>query len=332
MKVLRFIFLILHLGIFFLLSGMLFNNFVAPKQFPWLNLLSLGFPVLLITYILLLIFWIVTWKKRAFIFLLLGLIFINPIKRWVNFMPDKKDSPDLKVVSFNIKGGTYGKEKIEEYINTLQADIVFLQEDGNGSMEYEFDGLKMGEKIPVISIFSKHKIIGQKELIIGNYDYFNAYADQTDIEIKGKIYRFINVYLQPFKFKKSMLKINGNSGEDEQKLKDIIKRLIPTFKMHQEQIDMIRKGIESSPYPVILAGDLNAVPNSYEYYHLSEGLKDAFVEVGRGSSTSFHDYKFPLRIDYIFSSDSIQPINYQVDRSVKISDHFPVIATFRLDH
>ena len=55
------------------------------------------------------------------------------------------------------------------------------------------------------------------------------------------------------------------------------------------------------------------------------------MEVGNGSGTSFHDYQFPIRIDYIFCSKSIKPVNYQVDRSVKISDHYPVIAEFKID-
>ena len=128
-----------------------------------------------------------------------------------------------------------------------------------------------------------------------------------------------------------MVKLNGNSDEDERKVKNVIKRMIPTFKMHQEQISTIRESIDNSPYPVILAGDFNSVPNSYEYYHLLDGLQDAFVEAGQGSGTSFHDYKFPIRIDYIFSSKTIKPLSYKVDRSVKLSDHFPVMATFKLE-
>ena len=106
--------------------------------------------------------------------------------------------------------------------------------------------------------------------------------------------------------------------------------LIPTFRKHQNQISPIKSFIEGSPYPVIVAGDFNAVPNSYEYYKISEGLQDVFLKVGRGSGTSFHDFKFPLKIDHFFASASIEPISYKVDRSVRISDHFPVLAEFRV--
>ncbi|MBT2621401.1 MULTISPECIES: endonuclease/exonuclease/phosphatase family protein [Chryseobacterium] len=329
MKILRLIFLIAHLGILLLLLGTLLNAYIPPKIYPWFNLLSLGFPVLIIAYILLTIFWIFSWKKRAVVFVALGLLFLSPIKRWVNFTSVDKAGSDLKIVSLNAKGGILGQDAIEKYIDNQNADIVMLQEHGDVK-KYQFNGFGEGKGDVIVSIFSKYKIIDQKELIDSDHKINNAYANQTDIEIKGNVYRFINVYLQPFKFEKSMVKLQGDSDEDKQKVKGVVRRLIPTFKMHQEQIEKVRKGIDESPYPVILVGDFNSVPNSYEYYHLGKGLKDAFVESGRGSATSFHDYKFPIRIDYVFTSQSIQPLSYQVDRSVRISDHYPVITTFKL--
>lgn len=330
MKIIRLIFFIVHIGIAFLLFGTILNAYIPPKTFPWLNLLSLGFPVLMIAYVVLTLFWIISWKKRAFVFLLFGLLFFKPVIRWINYTPQKNETPDLKIISLNAKGGLYGKENIESFVNAQNPDVIFLQEYG-ANKKYHFNKLKDRPESHIITIFSKYRIVEQKQLIESDYEYNNAYASQTDIEIKGKIYRFINVYLQPFKFQKNMVKLNGNSEEDEQKVKDVVKRLIPTFKMHQEQIIAIRKSIDESPYPVILAGDFNSVPNSYEYYHLPEGLQDAFVEAGKGSGTSFHDYKFPIRIDYIFSSPSIKPLSYKVDRSVRLSDHFPVIATFKFE-
>jgi endonuclease/exonuclease/phosphatase (EEP) superfamily protein YafD len=107
--------------------------------------------------------------------------------------------------------------------------------------------------------------------------------------------------------------------------------MVPNFKAHQEQVAAAREAIETSPYPVIMAGDFNSVPNSYEYYHLGKDMKDAFVVAGSGSATSFHDFKFPIRIDYMFTSKEILPISYKVDRSERLSDHFPVIATFKIE-
>lgn len=330
MKIFRLILLLLHLGLLFLLTGVLLNAYIPPKIFPWFNLLSLGFSILIIGYIILTFFWVFSWKKRAFVFMFLGLFFLNPVKRWVNYSSECKETANLKIVTFNIKGGSLGKEEIQEYINDQKADLVFIQE--NAYNELQLRNLSGKNNLPVLAFYSKYKIVSRKNLFenLFNGD-ITAQCEQIDLEIRGKTYRLINVHLESFGVVKSMVKLNGNGDEDETKVKNVIKRLIPTFKSHQEQVEIIRESIDNSPYPVIVAGDFNAVPNSYEYYKTSEGLKDTFYEVGRGSGTSFHDYKYPLRIDYIFTSESIKPVSYKVDRTVNLSDHFPVVATFKID-
>lgn len=328
MKVVRLILLILHLGIFLLLSGMLMNAYVPPKVFPFLNLLSLGFPFLITAYILLTVFWILSWKKRAFVFLFLGLLFFNATIRWVNFSSEKDQTADLKMISFNTRAGLMGRDKLKEYLKNSGADVILLQEDSG--KELTDLGYHVSNPHGIFTVLSKHKIVDIK-VINPDDEYLRIPCIQIDIEIKGKVYRFIDVYLHPFSFDKDMVKLNGDSEQNEEKAKNVIKKLIPTFKKHQDQVEVIKEIVKNSPYPVILAGDFNSVPNSYEYYHLADGLQDAFVEAGNGSATSFHDYKFPIRIDYIFTSKSIQAMSYKVDRSVKISDHYPVIATFKLE-
>ena len=329
MKVFRLILFILHLGILFLLLGTLLNAYVPPKVFPWFNLLSLGFPVLIIVYVILTAFWIISWKKRAFVFMFVGLAFINPVKRWVNYSPSRNEKADIKVITFNTKAGIGGNKDLAPFLRSQNADVLLLQEDA-GTI-YEFEGYQKINPGAGLTILSKHKIINHK-IIDPQDEDMRIPGLQADIEINGKIYRFIDVYLNPFQFEKKMLRLNGNTDANEEKAKNVVKRLIPTFKKHQEQVSLIRQIVESSPYPVILTGDFNSVPNSYEYYHLSEDLEDAFLTAGKGSATSFHDYKFPIRIDYVFSSKSLKAISYKVDRSISISDHYPVIVKFSTEN
>ena len=256
-----------------------------------------------------------------------GLAFLNPVKRWVNYSSETKESSDLKILSFNTRTGVYKRPEVAEYIKSQNADVILLQEDaGNG---YEFEGYNKISTLGGLTILTRHKIIGKK-ILEPVEDGIRLPAIQADVEIRGKVYRFIDVYLYPFQFERSMVKLNGDIDSDEQKIKDILKKLIPTFKRHQENIGPVQNLVESSPYPIILAGDFNSVPNSYEYYHLSEGLEDAFLTAGKGSATSFHDYKFPIRIDYVFSSKNIRAVSYKVDRSVQLSDHYPVVVKFSL--
>lgn len=329
MKVLRFLLTVFHLFVVALLLGTTLNAFIPPKVISVFNLLSLSFPILIFVHFALIIFWIILWKKRAYVFLFLTLFLLNPIQRWVNFSSKSKEQANFKLVSFNAKGLLLGKNEIKKYLEEQNADAILLQEGQGYEGIIEIKGMKSYQISPVIVMYTNYKVKSSKALIDADKG-MNAYSDSYDIDIKGKTYRFINLYLQPFQFEKSMIKMNGNSDENEQKAKSIVKRLLPTFKDHQTQVELIRNAVDNSPYPIILAGDFNAVPNSYEYYHLGKDLQDAFIKVGNGSSTSFHDYKFPIRIDYVFTSKDIIPVSYQVDRSVKLSDHYSVISTFKL--
>lgn len=323
MGILRFILTAAHALIIVLLFGTIMNAYVSPAMLGFLNLLSLGFPVLMIINILFLLFWILSWKKRAVVFLLLSLFFIIPTRRWINYTPTPEEKPNLKLISLNGKFGQLGDEAIYSFLNSQKPDVVFFQEYDNKRF---LDGFEYAENSrPITKIQSRFPIIKSGEI---KTDAGNAVCMYADIEVHQKIIRFINIYMEPFFLDKKLVRPTKNMEVNEQKAKKLLHMLIPTFKKHQTQIEQIRDFIDASPHPVIVAGDFNAVPNSYEYYTVSENLQDAFLKVGKGSGTSFHDFKFPLKIDHVFASASIKPVSYRVDRSVTISDHFPVIAEF----
>ena len=326
MGIIRLLLTLFHLIIIVLLFGTIMNAYIPPSVFGMLNLLSLGFPILIIINILLLIFWTASWKKRAAVFLILSLFFIIPTRRWINYTPTKKETPNLKIISLNGKSGKFGDENIYNFLNDQKADVVLTQEYKSAENLKGFEYFE--RNFPVVKIQSRFPIV---ESGIVETDAKNGRCIYADIKINGKIIRFVNVYMEPFYLDKSMVKPTKDMNVNEEKAKNIIHKLVPTFRKHQSQIAPIKGFLDNSPYPIILAGDFNAVPNSYEYYTLSENLEDTFLKVGKGSGTSFHDFKFPIKIDHIFASKSITPISYKVDRSVKISDHFPVIAEFLID-
>lgn len=317
--------LFIHIVVAVLLLCTLGNAWIPPNFLGALNLLSLGFPYLIIVYILLTFVWVLKRKKVAIAFALGALLFYNPVRRWVNFSPkteNLKSIRDIKVLTFNVKYGDFGWDKVKKYITDQNADIILVQEkDTNRAIRKDMI------KYPSVILKTKHKILRQESLIEDKARGNSFYAD---IDINGKIIRVVNVYLEPFRLHKSMLEFDGFAKEGG-KIATLLSHMTPTFKAHEDQIKKIRKVIDFSPYPVILAGDFNSVPNSYEYYNLGKDLQDAFLTVGNGASTSFHDYKVPLRIDYIFTSKSIIPLSYKVDQSVKLSDHYPVIAEFLLN-
>ncbi|TXF75986.1 endonuclease/exonuclease/phosphatase family protein [Chryseobacterium sp.] len=325
MKIFRLLITVAHFVLIALLLGTIANAYVTPKVFPLFNLLSLAFPVLMMLNVALILFWMLLRKKRALIFLAVSLLLIMPVRRWINYSGESAETPNLKIVTVNIKGGTLGIDKIQDYLKNSGADIILNQEV---SQQMKIPGYQYHTTdFPLVCLNSKTEILKQEHLEsegVGN-------AFFADIRCNGRIIRLINVYLTPFSFDKGKVKPTEDFDQNKTTVKYILKRLIPGFKIHQEEVLVIQKAIADSPYPVIVAGDFNSVPNSYEYYQIGKNLKDVFVETGNGSATSFHDYKFPIRIDYVFCSKELKPVSYSVDRNVKISDHYPVIAEFKIE-
>ncbi len=327
MGIFRIIFTVAHVVIVLLLGATMLNAYIPPKVFPLLNLLSLAFPFLMIANLLLCVFWIFSWRKRAFVFLLISTLFLTPVRRWINYSEPKSEKADFKVLTFNNKYNDYGLEEVKNYIKSFNADVIFLQESGySGLGNSDFEEMKYSLHNRRISFFSKYQIVEQDTIPLIDKGK-SVYAD---VIIKGKRIRFINVYLEPFQLHKSMVKPTEDLEENGTKAKSLVRRFMPVFKKHEEQVQILKNFIEKSPYPVILAGDFNSVPNSYEYYTISGVLKDCFLESGKGFGTSFHDYKIPIRIDYVFSSENLKSTYYQVDRSQKLSDHYPVLVKFSL--
>jgi endonuclease/exonuclease/phosphatase (EEP) superfamily protein YafD len=325
--IIRSIFTVAHVVIVLLLGATMLNAYIPPKVFPLLNLLSLAFPFLMIANLLLCVFWIFSWRKRAFVFLLISTLFLTPVRRWINYSEPKSEKADFKVLTFNNKYNDYGLEEVKNYIKSFNADVIFLQESGySGLGNSDFEEMKYSLHNRRISFFSKYQIVEQDTIPLIDKGK-SVYAD---VIIKGKRIRFINVYLEPFQLHKSMVKPTEDLEENGTKAKSLVRRFMPVFKKHEEQVQILKNFIEKSPYPVILAGDFNSVPNSYEYYTISGVLKDCFLESGKGFGTSFHDYKIPIRIDYVFSSENLKSTYYQVDRSQKLSDHYPVLVKFSL--
>lgn len=324
MRLIRVLLFLVHVVVIFLLAGTMLNAYISPKNFPYFNFLSLGFPILMISNVLLIVFWVFSFKKRAVFFIIATAFFLTPIRRWVNYSPQKDKNTTLKVISFNIKGASLGKEEIENWVNSENPDVVFIQEIGYIENRPSFKNLVGTENPQVVSIFTHHKVLNTGSLAFTN----NAEGIFSDIQINGKTIRFLNVYLEPFQLHKDMVRPSSSIDRNEEKAKSLVRRFIPVFKLHAEQVATMKEFIQQSPYPVVVGGDFNSVPNSYEYYTINSVLNDAFLDGGSGSGTSFHDYKFPIRIDYLFSSKEITCHQYSVDRAQKMSDHYPILAEF----
>jgi endonuclease/exonuclease/phosphatase family metal-dependent hydrolase len=92
----------------------------------------------------------------------------------------------------------------------------------------------------------------------------------------------------------------------------------------------VKEFISKSPYPFILTGDFNDVPNSYTYFTIrGKELQDAFLETGLGVGRTYSYIAPTLRIDYIFTTKDFSI--RQFNRIIKnYSDHYMLVTDLQL--
>jgi len=182
-----------------------------------------------------------------------------------------------------------------------------------------------------IIIFSKYPII-KKELVSEYPHNYNSIFQYADIVKGGDTFRVFNIHLQSLKFTANNLKyIDKPSMKDEadlKKSKSLIGKLKNGFLKRQLQADRIKTEMKKSPYPNIVCGDFNDVPNSYAYNIIGKGMKNAFVEKGNGLGRTFTGISPTLRIDNIFV-DKKWDVQQFTRVQKKLSDHYPVIADIK---
>lgn len=177
-------------------------------------------------------------------------------------------------------------------------------------------------------IFSRYPIIKKQTLSFYPYNY-NSNFQYADIVKDGDTIRVFNIHLQSLKFGPGNLAYiddpSMESKRDIERSKNILSKLKHGFVERRRQADRIKAEIDKSPYPVIVCGDFNDVPNSYAYNTIGDNLQNTFAEKGSGLGRTFSGIAPTLRIDNIFAGKSFS-VNQFVRVPVKLSDHFPVIT------
>ena len=179
-----------------------------------------------------------------------------------------------------------------------------------------------------LMIYSRYPIINRQTVSNEPHDY-NSNFEYVDIVKGADTIRVFNIHLQSLKFTPGNLAYIDNPSletkQDIQRSKSLINKFKTGFLKRQVQADRIKEEIDKSPYPVIVCGDFNDVPNSYAYEKIGDGLQNAFVEKGCGLGRTFTDIAPTLRIDNIFMSKAFS-VNQYTRINKKLSDHFPIVA------
>jgi len=353
------------LGLLFLLGcyGGRFN-----PQYWWpIGFLTLGAFYLLVLLVLFILFWFFVKPGWSLISVAAILLAYKPVNNIIPFrisasFEKQKQTGALRIMSWNVehfdilehKTHPERKQQMLDLIKEYQPDIAVFQEMvGSDSLpkainyiprivqQEQFSGYHYSYNPKLdfdgnhhfgIITFSKYPIINRQTIKFYPYDY-NSIFQYTDIVKDADTIRVFNIHLQSLKFSNSNLeyidKPTITDEEDLQKSKSIISKLKKGFLKRKIQSERIKEEMGKSPFPVIVCGDFNDLPNSYAYTTIGNGMKNAFAEKGSGIGRTFTGISPTLRIDNIFVSDKFDVIQF-LRIPKKLSDHFPVFADVQL--
>lgn len=186
-----------------------------------------------------------------------------------------------------------------------------------------------------VAIFSKHPIIDSIHIRYPGPKNFRAAESLIGIDIvfKGQKIRVYTTHLQSVMFQaddyRSLEIIKTGADSLYEASKNVVRKLALGYNFRGQQVDIVRRQLDESPYPEIICGDFNDVPNSYTYFRVKGNRKDAFQEGGRGLGRTFSNVAPTLRIDYIMVDELFDVVQYRRD-ILPYSEHYPVIADLDL--
>jgi len=359
----RSIFILLNLLIAIAFIVASYVSWFNPVKYWYLGLLNVGAFYLLAGLLIFLIVWIIARKRYVFISIICLVITWGPIQNLFPLrLPYKfeiqKNTEGLRFMSWNVnhfdiqehKTHPEVKQQMINLINRLDPDIACFQEmvasdsitpainylpDFLQQFKMKWEYFSYDPKIDFddahhfgIITFSKYPIINRKTFSYPPHNY-NSIFQYLDIVKGSDTFRIFNIHLQSLRFSTSNLKYiddpSFKNQEDLEKSKNVLHKFKAGFLKREVQSGHIKTEMEKSPYPVIVCGDFNDLPNSYAYNHIGSGLKNAFKEKGWGAGRTFSGISPTLRIDNIFV-DPVFKVNQYTRIEKKLSDHFPIVA------
>lgn len=338
-----------------------FGRQISPEENEFIALITLGYPVVLLSLLVVLVFWILKRSKWSL------LIFLSLIITWtmqddliaLSYSSPEKD--DIRLSSYNCRlfgfyqfdRNTEVRDSIFIMLEEMDSDILCFQEFYHTDRAAGFQTktiiqeklgpyhehvkfthiLKHQQNFGVVTL-SRFPII-HKGFIPFEND-FNNYCIFSDIKIPtGDTIRVFNAHLASIHFRAEDYEVaEGKTtelGEFISRSSEMLEKLKSANVRRAQQVEKILAEVKRTPYPVVFAGDFNAAPFSYSYHRIAQLLEDSYQDAGFGVGGTYNGPFPSLRIDHIFHSAEVDVHSYSIEKK-KLSDHFPVTIGFQLDY
>lgn len=320
------------------------GSYLHPYTFWPFAFLGLFFPLLALANVGWIGYWLLTQKHKRWAWMSA----VTLLAGWPHLgglfgihVASLAKQEGIRVLSYNVRRFQPYKEESKsmisaaewrENLEAYQPDILCVQEYDRSTKLEPADicrevGLPHQFRIKgnELGIFSRFPIEHSESHLFNNlYGYQFA-----DISMDGRMVRVFNVHLQSNGITgiASRVAENGSFGEKRTWLdiRGMLSRYRKAARVRTEQTALIMKALQESPYPVLLCGDLNDVPQSYVYHQLNSLLDDAFKKAGWGIGITYAGPIPGLRIDTILVDSVLKIKSCRIGRT-EFSDHHPVLA------
>ena len=283
------------------------------------------------------------------------------------FRPDRPPH-SLRILTWNVRsfdefigrknGSLEHRPKMMEFIGSQHADILCLQEfyDSHNPKESAANISYIQQRLQYpyylfsrdyrqyanlyeagVIIFSKYPIIDSSNLNFLRPDGGHASESliSADIRVGEDTLRIFTTHLQSVLFRNkdfhNIAIIENVNDSILQASRSIVKKLRYAFRERGNQAEQVRAQLDKSPYPSVICGDFNDVPNSYTYFKIRDGWQDAFIKKGFGIGRTYAYLSPTLRIDYILPDPHFDVLQCR-KFPLPYSDHHPVVADLQLSH
>lgn len=323
----------------------LINPHIAPERMGILSVVALAAPVIYLLDIAVMLYWVVRGRWRMLFGSAIVVIAATTalgkycrVDLTRNYPTTYNERKCIKVMTYNVANGT--APGIVEYVKEHNPSILCLQEF---LFDYNDNWDVLGDKYSTTAdgfhdfsceIMSRYPIIRHGE--VDSIRRFNGVW--ADLRIDEDTVRVINLHLQSthiraqdtqFIEEYGYLRDSNRTG----RLRSILERLADNNVKRARQARHVREFIERTPYRnIIVCGDFNDVPLSYNYRHIAHSLNNAFTEAGSGYSYTFNGFYRLLTIDYVLVSEPFEVLSYDVDHTAEYSDHYPVTTRLKIKH
>lgn len=318
-------------------------------------------------------FWIISFFNNFFYYLLPPVVLLLPLalilRRWriaallipvaivagvhivPHFLPNlhsaPANSPQIKVITFNIYESNEHLPVALEWLNNEAADLVFVQEialtelqDGQISAlldrypyQYSFAAETPTENRVTNLMLSRSPLSNAQNFPLDAQAPYNT-LQRYELDFSGQRIALYNAHFS------MPLRPENNQRMAQLPRVPLISPYLVSYAMNydnavrDQQVGQLLAQLEQEPLPYIVAGNFNISDQSPSYGQLQARMHDAYLQAGRGFGFTWPLGVFGssfsarplLRVDYIWHSEAFVALDAAMGSPWLGSDHMPVIA------